>query len=77
MAPLEAVAVGVLEHVGGLLGRALDLLVIVLGLRDALLGKLAEGGRHFHFRHFELRHLELGHVEFGHVEFGHLEERTR
>ena len=36
--------VGRLEHIGGLLGRALDLLVVVLGLRDALLGDLAEGG---------------------------------
>src|SRR5262249_27124021 len=51
--------VGVLEHIGCLLGGRLHLFVGFLRLRDALLGDFAEGGGDFHFGN-----LEVGQFEF-------------
>src|SRR5262249_16912273 len=51
--------VGVLKHIGCLLGGRLHLVVGFLRLRDALLGDFAEGGGDFHFGN-----LEVGQFEF-------------
>src|SRR4029434_2849082 len=55
--------IGVFKNVGCLLGSTLDLLVIFLGLSDALFRELAEGRRNLEVRHFELGDLKLRHFE--------------
>src|SRR5262249_32665884 len=75
---LEAIArtalrrrgVGVFEDVGGPLGRALALLVVFLGLRDALFSELAKHRRDLEFWHFKLWHVEFRHLELWHFESG-------